>query len=263
MIPTFSAICVSVSDKAMRITLDRPKTRNAIDDDVNAELCQALSYATYDEDVHVVVLTGNGEAFSAGGDINNMQKKIDDPNLFYKSIFSARRLVAALLDCPKPIICRLNGDAIGLGATVALFCDIVIASDTARIADPHVNVGLVAGDGGALIWPYMVGLARAKRYLFSGEFMSGKEAAEMGLVALSVPPEELDETTEKWVKKLARGALNAIMGTKVTLNAPLRQATEPSMSIGMAFEALSNLSEDHQEAVSAFREKRKPTFKGR
>jgi len=259
----FTTIEAGLADKILRLTLNRPDARNAINDTVNTELCRALAQATYDDDVHVVVLTGNGKAFSAGGDIVNMQKKIDDPSLFYKSIFSARRLVTAFLDCPKPIICRLNGDAVGLGATIALVCDIVIASSEARIADPHVNVGLVAGDGGALIWPHLIGLARAKRFLLGGEFMSVKEAAEIGLIAFAVAPDELDELTDKWARKLSRSAINAIMGTKIALNAPLRQATEPSMSIGMAFEALSNLTEDHQEAVNAFREKRKPAFKGR
>lgn len=263
MIEKYSTIEAACSDKILRLSLNRPELRNAIDDTVNSELCQAFAQATYDDDIHVIVLTGNGRAFSAGGDIPNMQRKIDDPNLFYKSIFSARRLVTAILDCPKPVICRLNGDAVGLGATVALLCDIVIANDEARIADPHINVGLVAGDGGALIWPYLIGLARAKRFLLGGEFISGKEAAEIGLVAYSVPTGELDAVTDKWARKLSRSALKAIMGTKVTLNAPLRQATEPSMSIGMAFEALSNLTEDHQEAVTAFMEKRKPEFKGR
>lgn len=259
----FNAIDITIADRIMRITLDRPLTRNAVDDEVNHDLCEAFAAATYADDVHVIVLAGRGPVFSAGGDMKNMQRKIDEPGLFYKSIFTAKRLVTAMLDCPKPIVCRLHGDAVGLGSTVALFCDIVVASDTARLADPHINVGLVAGDGGSLIWPYMIGLARAKRFLLSGEFISGREAADIGLVAQSVPPEELDEAVEKWATRLARGALNAIMGTKVALNAPLRQMTEPAMSIGMAFEALSNNSADHQEAVSAFLDKRRPAFTGR
>ena len=256
-------IAVDLSDKVLRLTLNRPESRNAIDDQVSAKLSSVLAEATYDDEIHAIVLTGAGKAFSAGGDIVNMQRKIDDPSLFYKSIFSARRLVTSILDCPKPIVCRLNGDAVGLGATVALCCDIVIACESARIADPHVNVGLVAGDGGSLIWPYLVGLARAKRFLLSGEFMSAREAADMGLIALCVADAALDEMTETWAKRFSRSALNAVMGTKIALNAPLRQATEPSMSIGMAFEALSNLSADHQEAVSAFVAKRKPSFTGR
>lgn len=263
MIIDLETIEARLADNVLWLTLNRPKTRNAIDDRVSAELSRVLADATYDDDIHAIVLTGSGKAFSAGGDIHNMQRKIDDPSLFYKSIFSARRLVTSILDCPKPILCRLNGDAVGLGATVALCCDIVIASENARIADPHVNVGLVAGDGGSLIWPYLVGLARAKRFLLTGDFMSAREAADMGLIAFCVSADELDETTAKWAEKFSRSALNALMGTKVTLNAPLRQAAEPTMAIGMAFEALSNLSADHQEAVRAFIEKRRPNFTGR
>ena len=263
MIVDLETIDAKLDEKVLWLSLNRPEMRNAIDDRVSTELSRAMADATYDDDIHAIVLTGRGKAFSAGGDIQNMQRKIDDPSLFYKSIFSARRLVTSILDCPKPIVCRLNGDAVGLGATVALCCDIVIASETARIADPHVNVGLVAGDGGSLIWPYLVGLARAKRFLLSGDFMIAKEAAAIGLIAFCVPPDALDETTAHWAQRLSRSALNAVMGTKITLNAPLRQATEPSMSIGMALEAISNLSADHQEAVWAFMEKRRPDFTGR
>lgn len=263
MINDLETIEATLSGKVLRLALNRPDARNAINDQANEELSQVMADATYDDDIHAIVLTGNGKAFSAGGDIHNMQRKIDDPSLFYKSIFSARRLLVSILDCPKPVICRVNGDAVGLGATVALCCDIVIASETARFADPHVNVGLVAGDGGSLIWPHLIGLARAKRFLLSGDFMSAQEAEDIGLIASCVAVDKLDEVTDAWAEKLSQSALNAVMGTKITLNAPLRQATEPSMSIGMAFEALSNLSSDHQEAVHSFKEKRRPNFTGR
>jgi enoyl-CoA hydratase len=156
----------------------------------------------------------------------------------------------------------LNGDAIGLGCTIALLCDVVIASIEARIGDPHVRVGLVAGDGGAIIWPQLIGFARARRYLLTGDLLTGREAADIGLIALAVDPDQLDAETEKWVGRLAAGATASISGTKLAINATLKQLAATGMDLGMAYEGLSNISKDHQEAVTAFVEKRAAKFIG-
>ena len=175
----------------------------------------------------------------------------------------SRRLVYTVLECPKPTIAKIHGTAAGLGATLPLLCDFVLATDDTTILDPHVNVGLVAGDGGALIWPQMLGFARAKRFLMLGEPIMGKEAADMGLIAASAPDiEGRDAIAERWASKLASGAAQSISGTKMTINVPLRQLAQAMMDVGMAYEGLSNISKDHQEAVDAFLEKRKPRFTG-
>jgi enoyl-CoA hydratase len=246
----------------LRVTLNKPEKRNVIDDDTNRQLGDVLQDATFDPVVKVVLLAAEGKSFSAGGDIVKMQRKIDDPQLYYRGIANSRRLVFAALDCPKPTIAKIQGDAIGLGATLALMCDFVAATNEAKILDPHVNVGLVAGDGGALIWPQLIGYARAKRYLLLGEPILGKEAAEVGLIAASGTLEEVDEIVERWASKLAHSATQSVSGTKVTMNVPLRQAAQALLDVGMAYEGLANITKDHQEAVTAFQEKRKPNFTG-
>lgn len=258
----YEKLLVKLDGNVLRVTLNKPDKRNIVDSGVSAELADVFTQAGLDPAIGVVLFTGAGTAFCAGGDIVGMQQKLERPQLFYQSIFNSRRLVFSILDCPKPVVCRLNGDAIGLGATLALLCDIVIANEAARIADPHVKVGLVAGDGGALIWPALIGFARAKRYLLTGDILDGRQAAEIGLVTQAVPLSELDRVTEEWVQRLAQGALQSIACTKLTLNVPLRQAAQALLDVGMAYEGLSNISNDHREAVNAFMEKRAPKFTG-
>jgi enoyl-CoA hydratase len=167
-----------------------------------------------------------------------------------------------MLECDKPVIARVNGHAVGLGATVALMCDIIIAADTAKIGDPHVNAGLVAGDGGALIWPQLIGFARAKEYLFTGDLMTAAEAHRIGLINHVVPAEELDAKVYGLARRLAGGAMKSIRWTKQVINIPLRQIAHATMDLSLSLETQSNLSKDHQEAVTAFAAKRRPDFTG-
>ena len=141
-----------------------------------------------DDATHVIVLSGAGKAFSAGGDLEQMQRLVDQPHLMYPEAGIAKRLIASFLDIPQPVIAKVNGAAMGLGSTLALFCDISFAANHAKIADPHVKVGFVAGDGGAVIWPQLIGYARAKQYLLTGDVITGEEAARIGLVNSRVRP---------------------------------------------------------------------------
>ena len=158
----YGGVLVERRDKVLTITLNSPETLNAFTGPMHTSMSRIWDDVNDDPDVHVVVLTGAGRAFSAGGNVIAMQKKIDDPDAWAAGMPEARRIVFHMLECDKPIIARVNGHAVGLGATVALLCDIIIAVDHAKIGDPHVNAGLVAGDGGALIWPQLIGFARAK-----------------------------------------------------------------------------------------------------
>ena len=167
------------SGALLTITLSRPEQRNAFSRTMHHELGRCLFELRHDHDIRLVVLTGEGRAFSAGGD---MTEPAHDPAEFARSASEAREIVHGLLGCPQPVICKMNGDAVGLGATVALLCDFVIAADTARIGDPHVRMGLVAGDGGALIWPLLVGPMLAKYYLLTGDLVPAPEAARLGLI---------------------------------------------------------------------------------
>ncbi|EQA98441.1 enoyl-CoA hydratase [Sphingobium wenxiniae] len=259
----FDLIKVELDGAALRIKLNNPEKRNIITDPVNEQLADAFQAASFDNRVRVVVLSGEGKSFCGGGDFAQMKRKVDDPGLFFKGLWGSRRIVNAVLDCPKPTVAKLHGHAMGLGATLPLLCDLVIAVDDTKIADPHVNIGLVAGDGGSLIWPQQMGYAKARKFLLLGEPILGKEASDLGLIAESAPTfEAMEEIAERWVAKLANGASNAIYGTKTAINMPLRQLAQPMMDLGMAYEGLSNISKDHAEAIDAILEKRAPTFTG-
>ncbi|MEQ9122431.1 MAG: enoyl-CoA hydratase-related protein [Alphaproteobacteria bacterium] len=246
----------------LTIRLNQPDTMNAFTAGMHTTMSTIWDRVNDDDEVKVAVLTGAGKAFSAGGNVPNMQKKIDDTKLWDAGMPEARRIVYRMLECEKPVIARVNGHAVGLGATVALLCDIIIAADHAKFGDPHVKAGLVAGDGGALIWPQLVGYARAKEYLLTGDLMSAAEAERIGLINHCVPMAELDEKVYGLARRLAEGATKSINWTKRTVNIPLRQLAHSMMDLSISLETQSNLTGDHQEAVSAFSQKRAPAFKG-
>ena len=259
---SYSSLAFRRDGHVLHVTLNRPDTLNAVDDAMHHDLERFFLEVPSDPDTRAIVLSGAGKAFSAGGDIEHMQTVIDRPELMYGSISGAKRLLSLLLDVPQPIIAKVNGAAIGLGCTLALFADLVYAAKHAKLADPHVKVGFVAGDGGSIIWPQLIGYARAKEYLLTGDALTGEEAAGLGLINHALPAEELDGAVDAMAHRLAGGARRAIQWTKATVNVGLKQLVATMMDTGMAYEALSNHSEDHAEAVKAFREKRAPEFNG-
>lgn len=254
---------VEVSDGILTLTLDNPDKLNANTDAMHWGLSRIWDDIDADPDVRVVVLTGAGDrAFSAGGDPRHMQAMIDEPRGWEKTVREAKRIVYNMLECDVPIIARLNGHAVGFGATLALACDIVVAVEDAKIGDPHVHAGLVCGDGGALLWPARVGQARARELLFTGELIDARRGEEIGLVNYAVPRAELDERVDALASRIANGAGRAIRLTKQIMNVPLRQQAHSTMDLGLANESLSQQSRDHQEAVTAMIEKRDPNFRG-
>lgn len=258
----YNDILIEKRNRVMTITLNAPDRLNAFTGPMHNALSRIWDDVNDDPDVHVVVLTGAGRAFSAGGNVVAMQQKIDDLDAWDAGMPEAKRIVFRMLECDKPIIARVNGHAVGLGATVALLCDIIIAADSAKIGDPHVSAGLVAGDGGALIWPQLVGFARAKEYLLTGDLMSAAEAERIGLINHVVPADQLDERVYGLAQRLAGGAMKSIRWTKQTINIPLRQLAHAMMDLSLSVETQSNRTKDHQEAVRAFGEKRRPNFTG-
>ena len=168
-----------------------------------------------------------------------------------------------LLDIEVPIVCGLNGAAAGLGASIALLCDLLVMSDHAVVVDLHVNVGLVAGDGGAVIWPMLLGPQSAKRHLLLGEPLTAAEALRLGVASEVCPPEDVHERALAWARRLAAQPPLAVKGTKMAVNAQLKQALLASFDLSTALEIPCFLSRDHAEAVDALRERRTPTFEGR
>lgn len=257
----YETLKFSLEKRILTVMLNNPEKLNIFTEKMEYELSQFLVDGAFDRDFDIAILTGAGKAFCAGGDIENwMLKNVEDPLRVDHEL--SKRLIFALLDFPKPLIAKLNGHAVGLGATVALFCDVIFASDRAKIADPHVKMGLSAGDGGAIIWPQLIGYARAREFLMCGTFIPAPRAAEMGLINYSLPLEDLDKAVDDFVEQLSKGALKAIAATKKTVNLGLKQLASAVMDASIAYETLTVATNDHAEAVHAFLEKREPKFTG-
>lgn len=244
------------------ITLNRPDRLNALDPHAHLALQRALEQADLNPATRVIVLTGNGRAFCAGGDVKGMAGK-DSFGAADRVLSTGRDLVETMLRLEKPIIAMVNGVAVGLGATIALLCDVVYMAESARIGDRHVNVGLVAGDGGSMIWPLLVGPARAKEYLMTGRLIDAGDAAAMGLVSRCVPDESLQAAVTDLASEMAALPPYAVRATKISINKYLQQAAGQILDLSLAYEHLSMKTEDHQEALRAFSEKRPGNYTGR
>jgi enoyl-CoA hydratase/carnithine racemase len=248
-------------DTVLIVSLNRPEALNAINAELHTELSHIFADIAQDQETHVVVLTGKGRAFSAGGDIKWFQD-LTPPQL--DALFTeARKIIIDLLEVQQPIIAAVHGPATGLGATLALFSDVIFAADNARIGDPHVRVGVVAGDGGAVIWPWLVGVARAKEFLLTGDLLTAVEAERIGLINRVVPAEQLMATAVTFAQRLAAGPTQAIRGTKVSVNKILRDTANLVLDTSLALEKHCFSTADHKEAIQAFVEKREPKFTGR
>jgi len=246
----------------LTITLNRPALRNATSNKMEQELCRAFADVNHDPDTRVVVLTGAGQTFSAGGDFEYIRENLANPSMGWNAARWGKQIIFTMLECSKPVIAKINGHAVGFGATLALFCDITIAANHARIGDPHVSVGLVAGDGGAVIWPQLIGYSRAKEYLFTGEALLAPEAARIGLINRAVPAEELDSAVQAFAAKLASMPARALQWTKASVNIGLKQLAHTILDASLAYELVSIGTADHHEAMAAIQEKRAPKFVG-
>lgn len=247
--------------RILRLTMDAPPM-NAAGFDLHDELSRVF-YDVARDDAAVVVLTGEGRAFSAGGDLDEMLGNCDEPARMAAMMERAPHIVQSLLAVEAPVIARVNGHAMGLGATLALLCDVAIMVESAKIADPHVAMGISAGDGGAMLWPMLVGYARARHHLLTGDPLTGAEAAAIGLIHQAVPADSLDTTVDAYADRLANGATLAIRATKRSINMVLRQQAAQLADAHAGLETLTLLSRDHREAVMAFKDKRPPVFEGR
>jgi len=263
----YECIRVEKADKLATVTLNRPDSLNAVNPQMHHELERLWLDLAEDDEVNAILLTGAGKAFCAGGDVKGMASRADGEKgkqrRFALNPASGRRLVQNMLDVEQPIIGAINGDAVGLGATIALFCDVIVASEKARFGDPHVRVGIVAGDGGAVIWPALVGPARAKEFLMRGHLVHGTDAAKMGLVNYAVPPDEVLTKARAIAQELADGPTWAIRWSKLSVNKWLKDQVNLILDASLAYEMITFTTEDHKEAARAFVEKRKPKYQGR
>jgi len=244
------------------VTLNRPAKLNAVNAAMHYELSRLFLDAEEDSAVSAVLLTGAGRAFCAGGDFGSGSAP-GDAGSGRNMMREARQIVDHLLDCTKPVIAAVNGYAMGLGATVALLADIVVASDKAIFADTHVNMGIGAGDGGAVIWPLLMGVNRAKYHLMTGERLTAAEAERLGLVNFVVEHDALIERATGIATRLAEGPVRAISASKVPINKFIKMVSNLVLPISLSLEEATMHSADAKEAAQAFVEKRQPKFTGR
>jgi len=247
----------------LTVTIAHPTSPvNAVDDALHRDLTALFAALRRERDARAVLLTGRGRAFSAGGDFAWFPE-LQEPARMEALRLDAKQLIWDLVDVEIPIVAALNGPAMGLGASIALLCDVSLMADTATIGDPHVKVGIVAGDGGAAIWPLLVGPARAKQYLLTGDPLSAVEAERIGLVNRVVPAADLQREALALATRLAAGAPLAVRYTKLAVNKLVKDALNVAFDTSTALELVTFRSEDHQEALAALRDKRPPNFKGR
>jgi len=259
----FRAIRFEREGSVLRVVLDRPDSDlNAVDDLLHSELSGLFPALQREREARAVLLTGAGRAFSAGGDFGWFPA-LQDPERLEHLRLDAKQMIWDLLDVHLPIVCAVNGAAMGLGASLALLCDVIFMAESATIGDPHVRVGIVAGDGGTVAWPLALGPARAKQYLLTGDPVSAADAARMGLVNSAVPDAELDGVATAFAQRLAAGAPLAVQYTKQAVNKLVKDALNTAFDVATALEIGTFRSADHAEALAALREKRAPRFEGR
>src|SRR5882762_8791033 len=237
------------------VTINRPEVLNAANARLHWEFTQVWLTVDADPKTRVVLVTGAGKAFSAGGDLGLVEEMAGNPDALMRTMREAGDLVYNMLDLDKPVVSAINGVAVGAGLVVALLADVSIAAEDARLTDGHTRLGVAAGDHAAIIWPLLCGMAKARYYLLTSDFLDGREAERIGLVSLCVPAARLMDTAWDVATRLARGSQPSIRWTKRALNNWLRQAG-PIFDQSLALEMLSFMNPDVLEGVRAIRERR-------
>ncbi|PZG44750.1 enoyl-CoA hydratase [Spongiactinospora gelatinilytica] len=248
------------ADGVLRIVISEPRRRNAVDMTGHRELAGIWRDVDADDSVRAVLIRGEGEAFSAGGDLSMIEEMTRDHATRMRILGEARDIVYNVINCSKPIVSAIQGPAVGAGLAVALLADVSVAARGARIIDGHTRLGVAAGDHAAIIWPLLCGMAKAKYHLLLCEPVTGEQAERMGLVSLCADDEEVHERALAVAVRLAEGPAEAIRLTKYALNNWLRQAG-PAFDASLALEFLGFTGPDVGEGVRAVREKRPPDFR--
>lgn len=234
------------------VTLNNPEMRNAFLDDMHIGMQEIWGHLGDDDSVRAVVLTGAGKAFSAGGNIPGFIKDYEDPEHRRRSLRWAKRLMEAMAEFHKPIVAAINGPAVGLGCSVAVGCDIVYIAESTFMADTHVSIGLVCGDGGAVAWPLLMSFLKAKEYLLTGDRIPAKQCVELGLANHAVPDDELMDAAMAMARKLAAQPVQALQETKRALNLHLQAAIARVAPFALAAEAESFATDDIRRTIEKF-----------
>lgn len=252
------------TDGVAEIVFCRPDLLNRFDRELHHDLTSTLRMLRADRDVRAIVLGSTGKAFSAGGDFALMRAANEDQRLRRAIVDDARELLDAFFNLPQPVVAAMQGAAIGLGATVVLACDAVVAARSAVLADTHVNIGLVAGDGGCVVWPASAGMMRARRHLLTGDPLDAEAAYQLGMVTDLVDhPEEALPAARELAGRIAALAPLAVQGTKRALNRLAQQRAGEVLDLALSYEEATLATADLREGIDAFAARRRPRFEGR
>lgn len=232
------------------VTLNRPELLNAAGDHLLRRLAAVWGEIALDPEARVVILTGAGRAFSAGGDFAHFTRNAQDLDYCISGLDNERNLVRAMLDFPLPVICAVNGPAVGFAATLLGLSDIVLISDKAYIAEPHVNVGLVVGDGIAVSWPFLMSLQKAKEYIFTGDRIQPVEAVALGLANRVVPHDDLMADARALAEKLMKQPRRMLCDSKRIMNLHMQQIAGPILDSVFAYQRSASQGPDHQRIVA-------------
>jgi enoyl-CoA hydratase len=236
------------------VRFNRPDNLNGANRAMHQRLARLWTRIEEDDDARVVIITGAGSAFSAGGDFGYMQENIDDEEMRAETMEEGRAIITGMVRCRLPVIAAVNGPAVGLGCSLALLSDIVLMAEGSFLADPHLRMGLVPGDGG-MVFPALVGLSRAKEFLFLGGKIPADEAVRLGLASRTTAPHELLDEAMRLAARLADVPAAALQATKRGLNAYLEVHLDRAFDVALQGELASMGSEEHRQAVAAARAK--------
>ena len=267
----YEAIILEKSEDIATLTLNRPEKLNAIDARMTQELIAALDEVDADGEVRVLIVTGAGRGFCSGADVGGMAGGRGGESSAPRSAEDIRqgltqgagRIIPKLQKMQKPTIAMVNGAAVGAGFDIALACDLRVGSENARFMNAFVRIGLFPGFGGTWLYPRVMGLGKALEYLFTGDFMEAQEAEKLGVLNHLVPASELENETRALARRIADGPPIAIRLMKLQVYKGLEMDLETALQVAAACETITLTSEDHREGVAAFREKRKPRYRGR
>ncbi len=261
----YSTILYAKEAATATITLNRPDRLNTFTPEMNREIVDAFKTGERDAEVRCIILTGAGKAFCAGEDLSNLKTIYEsDQNPSLGEELKARHnpMILKIYSSPKPVIAAVNGAAAGAGFSLALACDLRIASEKASFYEAFVKVGLAPDSGFSYFLPRLIGMAKAKEFAYFGERMDSKEAERLGIVNKVVPAEELMKVTQEWASKLSQGATTAIGLTKRAFNRSFVTELPEALEYEAYLQEMASHTADHKEGVKAFYEKRQPTFKG-
>lgn len=248
-------LIVEADGPVRTVVINRPDDLNAVNEALHWGLANVWRQLSADREARVVILTGAGRAFCAGGDLGWITSFLDDPAARHESLREGAQIIEEMLRFPLPVIAAVNGPAVGLGCSVAVLSDIVLVSETAHLADPHVAVGLVAGDGGAAFWPLLTLIMKTREYLYTGDRIPAVTAVELGLATRCTAPGELLPEARRLAERLARQPPEAVQGTKRVLNMHLSRALGGAMQAGFAAEAVTMETGEHRRRLLALRER--------